>query len=67
MKISVSLPEEDIKFLDSQGGNRSAILHDAVRLMRQARLSDQYEMAIEEWADSEDAPLWDRAAADGIA
>ena len=42
MKISVSLPDEDVEFLDSyaesQGyGSRSAVVHTAVRLLRSAK------------------------------
>jgi len=65
MKISVSLPEEDVRFLDEQGTNRSAALHEAVALLRDRQLADQYAEAFGEWADSPDAELWDAATADG--
>jgi Arc/MetJ-type ribon-helix-helix transcriptional regulator len=66
MKISVSLPDEDVKFLDEQGVNRSAALHEAVALLRERQLADQYAEAFSEWADSPDAELWDAATADGL-
>jgi Arc/MetJ-type ribon-helix-helix transcriptional regulator len=66
MKISVSLPEEDIRFLDEQGVNRSAALHEAVVLLRERQLADQYAEAFREWTDSPDAGLWDAATADGL-
>ena len=66
MKISVSLPEEDVAFLDAQGPNRSACLHHAITLMRRSRLQEQYDEAFGEWDASDDADLWDRATADGI-
>ena len=43
MKVSVSLPDEDVDFLDayasSQGfASRSAVVHKAVRLLRASEL-----------------------------
>ena len=71
MKLSVSLPDEDIEFLDAyaraQGGaSRSAVLHRAVRLLRAAELADDYEDAWQEWASSGDAAEWDAATSDGL-
>ena len=71
MKVSVSLPGEDVEFLDEyareQGyESRSAVLHKAVRLLRAAELGAAYEGAWEEWAASGDAEVWDRAAPDGL-
>jgi Arc/MetJ-type ribon-helix-helix transcriptional regulator len=66
MKISVSLPDEDVRFLDEQGVNRSAVLHEAVALLRERKLADQYAEAFSEWRDSPDAELWDAATADGL-
>lgn len=67
MKISVSLPEEDVRFLDEQGTNRSATLHEAVALLRDRQLAEQYAEAFSEWTDSPDAELWDAATPDGLA
>ena len=55
MKVSVSLPTDDVQFLDAyareQGlDSRSAALHRAVRLLRAAELGTAYESAWEEWA-----------------
>ena len=71
MKVSVSLPGEDVEFLDAyaieQGyDSRSAVLHKAVRLLRAAELGSAYESAWEEWATSGEAELWEPTAADGI-
>lgn len=71
MKVSVSLPDEDVEFLDayaqSQGFNsRSAVVHKAVRLLRASGLGTDYEAAWQEWSDSGDTELWDSAAGDGI-
>ena len=67
----MSLPEEDVEFLDSyaqaQGyPSRSAVLHKAVRLLRAAELNDAYEDAWSEWAASGESNLWDLAAGDGV-
>lgn len=66
MKISVSLPDADVRFLDTRGGNRSAALQEAVALLREKHLAEQYAEAFEEWESSEDAQLWEAAAADGL-
>jgi Arc/MetJ-type ribon-helix-helix transcriptional regulator len=66
MKISVSLPEEDVHFLDRQGPNRSAALQRAVSLLRDSQLADQYAEAYAEWDNSDDARLWDAVTTDGL-
>ena len=71
MKLSVSLPEEDVAFLDeyaaNQGiGSRSAAVHRAVRLLRAAELGPAYEDAWSQWSESEDDELWDATAGDGL-
>jgi Arc/MetJ-type ribon-helix-helix transcriptional regulator len=71
MKVSVSLPEEDVAYLDAyartQGlESRSAALHKAVRLLRASELGAAYEDAWADWADSDDGDLWDAAVADGL-
>ena len=71
MKMSVSLPDDDVKFLDSyakdQGiESRSAALHKAVGLLRAAQLADAYEDAWGSWTASGEAQTWENAAADGL-
>jgi Arc/MetJ-type ribon-helix-helix transcriptional regulator len=71
MKISVSLPDDDVELLDasaqSQGlASRSATVHKAVRLLRASALGADYEQAWSDWADSIDQDLWDRATDDGL-
>jgi Arc/MetJ-type ribon-helix-helix transcriptional regulator len=71
MKLSVSLPDEDVEFLDayaqSQGvESRSAALHRAVRLLRATELTADYEEAWQEWAASGDAAAWDATSPDGV-
>ena len=71
MKVSVSLPADDIEFLDSyahaQGiESRSAALHQAVGLLRAAELTTAYEDAWDSWTASGDAQVWEAADADGM-
>ena len=71
MKVSVSLPGEDVQFLDEyareQGlESRSAALHRAVRLLRTAELGGTYEAAWEEWATEDDGNLWESTTSDGL-
>jgi Arc/MetJ-type ribon-helix-helix transcriptional regulator len=69
MKVSVSLPDEDVDFLDayadSQGfASRSAVVHKAVRLLRASELGPAYEDAWDEWS-REDADSWESTVSDG--
>jgi len=70
VKVSVSLPDEDVEFLDTYArregfASRSAVLHKAVRLLRASELGAAYEDAWAEWEASDDGALWDATAADG--
>lgn len=72
MKLSVSLPDEDVEYLDQyaqkQGlGSRSAAVQRAVRLLRASELGPAYEDAWTDWGGSEDSGLWDAATDDGVA
>ena len=71
MKVSVSLPDDDVAFLDSyaqaQGiESRSAAVHKAVGLLRATQLGEAYEEAWASWEGSGDAIAWEAAAADGL-
>lgn len=71
MKISVSLPDEDVEFLDqyatAQGlPSRSAALHRAVRLLRGAELGPAYEDAFSAWEGTGDAADWDATTGDHL-
>ena len=72
MKVSVSLPDEDVAYIDEFARrtgptSRSAVLHRAVNLLRLSELEDAYGAAWKEWNEAEDSDLWDRAAGDGLA
>ena len=71
MKVSVSLPDEDVEFLDTYAAeqgfeSRSAVLHKAVRLLKAVELSDAYHDAWREWENAGDAAEWEIAVADGV-
>lgn len=71
MKVSVSLPDEDVEFLDSYAQahgieSRSAAVHKAVGLLRATQLGEAYEDAWDSWQGSHDAGAWESAAADGL-
>ena len=70
MKVSVSLPDDDVDFLDSYAersgfASRSAVVHKAVRLLRASELGAAYEDAWTSWEASDDSILWDATAGDG--
>ena len=71
MKLSVSLPVDDVAFIDdyaerSNAASRSAVLHRALHLLRASQLEDAYRAAWEEWSESGDAQAWEMTAADGV-
>jgi antitoxin MazE9 len=71
MKVSVSLPSDDVEFLDEFArerglDSRSAALHEAVRRLRVGELEADYEAAFADWHTSQDARLWDQTTADGL-
>jgi len=71
MKVSVSLPAEDVEFLDAyaaaQGfASRSAVLHRAVGLLRASELGAAYEQAFGEWEETGGAADWESTVGDGL-
>ncbi len=71
MKISISLPDDDVVFVDRYAkdhgyASRSAVVHRAVRLLRASLLGDAYADAWQEWADLGEADVWDTATDDGL-
>ncbi|MDQ6727564.1 MAG: antitoxin [Actinomycetota bacterium] len=70
MKLSVSLSDGDVEFIDHYANehavdSRSAVVHRALALLRANELGADYAAAWEEWA-SPDAELWDATVTDGI-
>ena len=70
MKLSVSLPDKDVAFLDDYAGkhdlSRSAALAAAVKSLRRASLGDQYADAWAEWEASGEAEVWEAVVGDGL-
>ena len=71
MKVSVSLSDQDVEYLDTYArerrlGSRSAALQKAVRLLRASELGTAYENAWEEWAGADEAEAWARVAGEGL-
>ena len=68
----MSLPEDDVEFLDQYASDhgiasRSAVLQRAVRLLRTTGLRAAYEDAWTECERDGDAALWASTDADGLA
>ncbi len=66
-KVSISVTPTDLAYLDEQTlagsfASRSAVVHEAIRLLRESRLADAYAEAFGEWSDDE----WDAALGDGV-
>ena len=71
MKLSISVPDEDVEFLDEYAAthgiaSRSAAVQRAVRLLRASELGLAYEGAWTEWTASGDAEVWEAASGDGL-
>ena len=70
MKLSISLPAEEVGFLDAYARSRSiksrsGVIQTALRLLRTSELADDYASAWAEW-DEEDDKTWDRSSRDGL-
>jgi len=70
VKLSVSLPDGDVEFIDHYANehavdSRSSVLHRALALLRANELGADYAAAWEDWAAS-DGELWDATVADGL-
>lgn len=71
MKMSVSLPDEDVRFVDEYASrrgmvSRSSVLHRAIDLLRESELESAYEAAFGEWENNPDAGLWETTTGDGL-
>jgi Arc/MetJ-type ribon-helix-helix transcriptional regulator len=71
MKVSVSLPDEDVAYIDEYAGrtgapSRSSVLHQAVSLLRMSELEAAYESAWTEWQSAEGGQLWGLTDVDGL-
>jgi Arc/MetJ-type ribon-helix-helix transcriptional regulator len=72
MKLSVSLPEQDLEVIDEYARSsglktRSAVIQYAIHLLRHPGLEDDYAAAWDEWESSGEQAAWDNTTADGLA
>lgn len=72
MKISISLPDEDVAALDeytraSGLRSRSAAVQHAIRLLHHHDLEQDYTAAWDEWESSGERAAWEATIADGLA
>lgn len=70
MKLSVSVPDEDVEFIDRYAGehgvdSRSGVVQRALSLLRVNELGDDYAAAWDEFATG-DGELWATVDADGL-
>lgn len=70
MKLSVSIADEDVDFIDRYAdhhgvGTRSGVVQRALNLLRAVELGDDYAAAWDEWSAG-DADVWDTVVADGL-
>ena len=71
MKLSVSLPDKDVAFIDryiAKHGeeSRSAVIRKALDALLTDQLVDEYVEAFREWEASGEEEVWDTAAGDGL-
>lgn len=70
MKLSVSIPEQDVEFMDEYAdqhgiASRSAVVQRALSLLRVNDLGAAYAAAWAEWTSSDEG-LWAAADSDGL-
>lgn len=70
MKLSVSIPDEDVVFIDRYATehavrSRSGVVRRALSLLRANELGEAYAEAWTDWANSDD-DAWDSTAGDGV-
>jgi Arc/MetJ-type ribon-helix-helix transcriptional regulator len=70
VKLSVSIPDEDVEFIDRYANEhgvktRSSVVQRALSLLRGVELSDDYAAAWQEWSATE-ADLWETTVGDGL-
>ena len=71
MRLSVSLPDDDVALLDEFARtaglkSRSAVIQHALRLLRQAELEQDYAAAWDEWENVGEQSAWDTTVGDGL-
>lgn len=70
MKLSVSIPDEDVEFIDRYASehavpSRSGVVKRALFLLRANELGEFYAEAWDEWTKA-DGDAWEATAGDGL-
>ena len=70
VKLSVSIPDEDVDFIDRYADDhgvdsRSGVVQRALSQLRSAELGDDYAAAWQEWSAAE-ADVWEVTSVDGL-
>jgi antitoxin ParD1/3/4 len=70
-KISVSLEGQLLDFLSAyqashQIRSKSEVVAQALILLRDRQLEEQYSLALAEWEEGGDAALWEQTVSDGL-
>jgi len=71
VKVSVSLSDGDVAFLDAYAtehgaASRSAAVQQAVAVLRERQLGAEYSAAFTEWHGSVEARAWEVVVGDGV-
>jgi Arc/MetJ-type ribon-helix-helix transcriptional regulator len=71
MKVSVSLPGDDVAFLDEYASahscaSRSAVVHQAIQALRLGDLHEAYGDSWAEWEATGEADSWNAVVGDGV-
>ncbi len=71
MKLSISVPDEQVELIDRvisvQGlASRSAAIQQGIELWLNQALVDDYAAAFKEWDASGEAAVWESVAGDGL-
>ena len=71
MKLSISLPDEDVAVLDEYArrsglSSRSAAVQHAIRSLRNPDLEHDYAAAWDDWESSGEQAAWEGVATDGL-
>ena len=70
MRLTITMTEGEASFLDefaARAGldSRSAVVRQAIALLRANQLTRDYAKAFDEWADSDDTDAWEATTSDG--
>ena len=70
MRLRITIPDDDAAFLEAYAvraglTSRSAVVRQAIALLREDQLIRDYVTAFDEWADSGETAVWETTTRDG--